>query len=105
MLKIYDVSLRVVRELQPFFGALRGCDRELWDQGRRAASSVTLNIAEGSGVRGGRRRNHYEIALGSARELRAVVDSSVAAGYTAPVSAQALDDLERIKATLINLVR
>ena len=41
----------------------------------RAADSIVLNLAEGSGQpRGDARRNHYRIALGSAAEVSAIMD-------------------------------
>lgn len=41
--------------------------KHLRDQLVRAADSVVLAIAEGSGLSGDARRHHYRIALGSAR--------------------------------------
>ena len=105
MLKIYDVSLRMLSELRPFFEALGGRDRRLEEQARAAGTSVPLNIAEGSAFRNKRRRAHYEIALGSAKELRSVVDTAMALGYVAHVSEIGRDDLEHVIAVLINLSR
>ena len=48
--------------------------KHLHDQLVRAADSVVLNIAEGSGLKGDARRNHYRIANGSAAEVAAVLD-------------------------------
>ena len=49
--------------------------KHLRDQLVRAADSIVLNIAEGSGhPPGDARRNHYRIALGSAAEVHAVMD-------------------------------
>jgi four helix bundle protein len=49
--------------------------RHLRDQLARAADSVVLNLAEGSGhPRGAARWNHYRIARGSAAEVCAVLD-------------------------------
>lgn len=47
--------------------------KHLRDQLVRAADSVVLNIAEGSGQRGDARRNFYRIALGSAAEVNAAI--------------------------------
>ena len=47
---------------------------QLKDQGTRAADSMVLNIAEGSGRRGAAGRNHLRIAHGSAAEVVAVLD-------------------------------
>ena len=46
-----------------------------------------------------------EIALGSAKELRSVVDAAIALGYVAHVSEIGRDDLEHVIAVLINLSR
>ena len=49
--------------------------KHLRDQLVRAADSMVLNIAEGSGQEpGDARRNHYRIAMGSAAEIAAVID-------------------------------
>ena len=46
MLKIYEVSLSVIRRLRTVLGAIERHDPDLARQLRRAASSVTLNVAE-----------------------------------------------------------
>ena len=71
---------------------------------RRAASSVTLNLAEGSGSQGRNRNARYFNALGSAREVRACIHVALAWSYVETVDAQLLDELERVIATLIRLV-
>lgn len=43
-------------------------------QGVEAAQSAALNVAEGRARAGQARRNHYEIALGSAAEACAALD-------------------------------
>lgn len=48
--------------------------KHLRDQIVRAADSVVLAIAEGSGLSGDARRHHYRIALGSVCEVAAIVD-------------------------------
>ena len=62
-----DVARWVVKQSFP-----RGL-ADLKNQGVRSASSVVLNIAEGSRRRGKARGNHYEIARGSAAETLAVL--------------------------------
>jgi four helix bundle protein len=68
---------RLARELAEWAArqSLPSERRHLRDQLVRAADSVVLNIAEGSGKEpGASRRNYYSIALGSAAEACAVLD-------------------------------
>ena len=104
MLKIYDVSLSVLRKLSPIVSAIGRHDSDLARQLRRAASSVTLNLAEGSGSQGRNRNARYFNALGSARETRGCVHVALASGYVEKVEPELLDEIERIIATLINIV-
>ncbi len=100
MLRIYEVALSMVRELR----GVRLRDADLSRQLRRAASSVVLNLAEGSGSRDGNRRLRYETALGSAREVGACLDVAVAWGEIGePAAVRAL--LREIVGTLIRVTR
>lgn len=105
MLDIYEVMLRVLRELRDTIRAIERNDPPLADQAKRAQASVVLNIAEGSGSIGRNQRVRYSNALGSAKELRACIDVALACGYVEGVAPSARDKLERVIATLINLVR
>ena len=53
---------------------------ELADQLRRAALSIPLDVAEGSGKEGRDASRHYGIARGSALECAAVLDALEALG-------------------------
>jgi len=86
MLKIYDVSLSVLRKLAPIVTAIERHDSDLARQLRRAASSVTLNLAEGSGSQGRNRNARYFNALGSAREVRACIHVALAWSYVEQVA-------------------
>jgi four helix bundle protein len=68
---------------------------------RRAASSVVLNIAEGSGSSGGTRRERYRNALGSAREVVACIEVARAWQY---VELDA-DILHEVIGTLVKVTR
>jgi four helix bundle protein len=68
MLRIYWVMLDAIEMMQPLIEKIRARNRSLAGQLDEASDSVPLNIAEGSGNRGGTRRERYNTALGSARE-------------------------------------
>ena len=70
-LDCYRLSVEVAR----WMGAAKfpaGC-ADLGDQGRRAARSISLNIAEAA-RQGQAGVNHFRVALGSAAEACAVLD-------------------------------
>src|SRR5579872_6893790 len=71
MLRIYDDMLDVLRAIRGAIEAIEKRDSDVARQLRRAASSVVLNIAEGSGSFGRVRTARYRTALGSgARDAR-----------------------------------
>ncbi len=104
MLRIYETAIEVIERLRPVVTQIEAHDRDLARQLRRAASSVVLNISEGSGSRGGTRRERYHNALGSARETAACLDVAAALGYVEKVDAGLLDRLDRVRATLVRNV-
>jgi len=101
MLRIYDVALKALEAMRPSVAAIEMRDRDLARQMRRAASSVVLNIAEGSGSSGGTRRERYRNALGSAREVVACIDVARTWGY-ADVDR---GSLREVIGTLVNITR
>ena len=100
MLRIYTTVLEVIRALQPVTAQIEAHDRDLARQLTRAAASVALNVSEGSGSRGGTRRERYHNALGSARETGACLDVAVALGYVESIDAALVDMLDKVRATL-----
>jgi four helix bundle protein len=104
MLSIYQVALDMTGEIHRLIGEIRVHDRKLADQLKDAWSSVVLNIAEGSGVRGGHRKQRYMTSLGSARESQGVLDYSERAGYIAPPSDRLVQGFGRIEGTLVKNV-
>ena len=104
MLRIYDLSLELVRRLKPYVDAISRCDPDLGRQLRRALTSVPLNIAEGSYARGRNRQALYQVALGSAKETGACLEVALAFGYIDCIDEQALADLDSICAVLYSLV-
>ncbi|MCA9529004.1 MAG: four helix bundle protein [Myxococcales bacterium] len=67
--------------IAPLVGRIAEHDRSLSDQLRRAAQSVTLNLAEATGHRAGNRRLRLESALGSTYETRAALRVARTWGY------------------------
>src|SRR5262245_7346014 len=65
-----EIALEVVRSLRPTLEVVRTRDARLHDEMRRAATSVCLNLAEGSRRKGQDRLHSWRIAAGSADELR-----------------------------------
>jgi len=103
MLRIYSVSLEVVRDVQPVVRKLRATDRNLADQLDRASTAVVLHLAEADGLRGGMRRVRHQTALGEAREVLACLDVSDAKGHAVPAAARAR--LDHVIGVLVKLTR
>jgi four helix bundle protein len=103
MLRVHDDMLDVIRSMRGALGAIDKRDADLARQLRRAASSVVLNIAEGSGSFGRVRTVRYRTALGSARETLACLQTAEAFGYVEPVSTKLLESMNRIIGTLVRI--
>jgi len=74
-LKAYQHALRVAALSRPLIKRLPASEHDLADQWRRAAYSVPLNIAEGTGRKGPREFCRYlSFALGSLREVEAILE-------------------------------
>lgn len=86
----YDLALHIIRGLQAPLAIVRRHDAALAKQGTNAVTSVLLNLAEGNGRDGGDRLHHFRIALGSLREVGAVLDIAAAHGWLehAPLAAE-----------------
>jgi four helix bundle protein len=103
MLSIYSDMLDVVRALRVPLGAIGRHDTDLAQQLRRAASSVVLNVAEGSGSFGRMRTARYRTALGSARETLACLEVAAAFGYVETMPAGIAQRMNRIVGTLVRV--
>jgi four helix bundle protein len=104
MLKVYTIILDVLRGLRPVVAQIESHDRDSARQLRRCASSVALNVSEGSGSRAGTRRERYQNALGSARETGACLDVALALGYVEGIDEEILARLDQVRATLFRVV-
>src|SRR5215475_122645 len=104
MLIAYQVALDLVRAIRPVVAQLRSYSPEAAEQVERAASSIVLNLAEGD-RRGGRDpRRFWDIAHGSAGEIRGALDLADAWGWQVE-SAQARALLDRELGLLWGLTR
>jgi four helix bundle protein len=103
MLRIHDVMLDAISTMRPLVRAIESHDRDLASQLRRAASSVVLNLAEGSGSFGGVRRQRYRTALGSARETMACLNVAERFGYVDAMPAGLLATMNRVVGTLVRV--
>jgi four helix bundle protein len=105
MLRIYAVAVEMCRDAGEAARAIEKCDGDLARQLRRAATSVVLNIAEGSGSFGGNRKLRYHTALGSAHEVVGCYDAAEAMRYVEPVEGEIRGRLDAIVGTLIKVLR
>jgi four helix bundle protein len=104
-----DVYQAARRFLPMAYAISRRCGRglgDLGDQLRRAALSIQLNIAEGSGQNSGNALRHYAIARGSTMECAAILDAVEDLGAMRGEDLQqARECLDRIAAMLTVMSR
>src|SRR6185295_1016127 len=81
MLAAYTVALDLIRALRPVVVQLRKHSPDAADQVERAASSIVYNIAEGSRRNGRDPKRFYDMAHGSAGEIRGALDVADAWGW------------------------
>lgn len=97
----FEVSLLLTKSLVPLVPVIAKGDADLADQLRRAATSITLNLAEGQRSLKGNKQKHYSIAHGSANEVKAAVEVALAWGWIDRDGAgEALALLDRMLALL-----
>ncbi len=105
MLKIVDDAVLLVALVRPYVQDIARGDADLARQLRKSSKSVAQNLAEGSGCSGGRRRNHYRIALGSARETEVSLRLAIADGLVEAVDPTTLDLVDKIIRVGVRLSR
>jgi len=88
-----DVYKCAVKALPLAYRFADRADSETKRQLRRAALSVNLNIAEGTGRCDDDQRQFYRIARGSALECGAVLDALQALGLVSAVETAPLEEL------------
>jgi four helix bundle protein len=103
MLSIHDVMLDAITAMRPFVREIERHDRDLGSQLKRAASSVVLNLAEGSGSFGGVRTQRYRTALGSARETMACLQVAERFGYVSAMADTLVASMNRVIGTLVRV--
>ena len=97
-----ELSLDLIRALGPVVVAIGRQDPDLARQLRRAASSVALNLGEGS-ERAGRDRTHcYRVAAGSHREVATALRVAGAWGYVGDLG-KVSEVVDRLAAILFRL--
>ena len=105
-LHIFDSAIEATEQLKPLLDVVERFDRDLGKQMRRSATSVALNIAEGSYSQGKNRNARLYNALGSAKETCAALKVSVAWGYLEPAQIEKCYSLyDMIVATLYKSVK
>jgi len=81
MLVAYTVALDLIRALRPVVAQLRAHSPDAADQVERAASSIVHNLAEGSRRNGRDPKRFFDMAHGSAGEIRGALDVADAWGW------------------------
>jgi four helix bundle protein len=104
MLVAYTVALDLIRSLRPVVAQLRAHSPEAADQVERAASSIVHNLAEGCRRNGRDPRRFFDMAHGSAGEIRGALDVADAWGWQVD-GEQARALLDRELALLFGLTR
>ena len=99
-----DVYRCAVELLPKAYSIAESLDGEMASQLRRAALSINLNIAEGTGRFDRDQRKFLVTARGSALECAAVLDAMYSLGVNAPQAAEADSLLVRIVSMLTKMI-
>jgi four helix bundle protein len=104
MLAAYSIALDLIRSLRPVVAQLRKYSPDAADQVERAASSIVYNLAERSRRNGRDPKRFFDMAHGSAGEIRGALDVADAWGWQVD-SAQARALLDQELGLLYGLCR
>ena len=88
---VQEKALQVAAGMRELLALVRKHDKALFEQMRRAMSSVVLNLAEADGNDGGTARARFASACGSAKEVRAALHVASDWGYLEAARASELD--------------
>ena len=100
------LSLDLIHLLRPVVATLRDRRAKLADQLERAATSVSLNVAEAGGRAGRDRVRVLRIAVGEAREVKAALAVARGWGYLDDATLAPVQQLaDRLVSVLFGLVR
>jgi four helix bundle protein len=102
-LKIYAVTLELVRRLSPLVARLRLRSPALADQMERALISIPLNTAEGAYSRGKNRQARFHSAAASAREVVACYETAHAFGWVSEIEPELAALFNQVIGTLVRL--
>ena len=103
MLRIYPVCIELAKRVAGLAEQIKEQDPDQARQLRRSIVSVVLNVAEGSGLRGGNRRLRYLTALGSARESLANLECASAIGYLTSIDFELREMFRHVIGTLVKV--
>jgi four helix bundle protein len=81
MLVAQSITNDLIRSLRPVVAELRRQDGDLASQITRAATSVALNLAEGTRRTARDKRRVYRIAAAEAQEVKMALETIAAWGY------------------------
>jgi len=101
----HELALRAAARVFGLVEKTHKSSHDLADQARRAAASVPLNLAEGSGRVGKDRLHFFRIAYGSLRETDTAIRLLLEIGAVEPRGAiEALAVLDRVGALIWKLM-
>ena len=106
MFEALDTAEQMIQALSGPVRELRSRDVDLYRQIKRAANSVSMNLAEGRRRTGKDRLHLWRVAAGSAAEVRSALHNSVAWGdLEAERIRDALELLDRVIAMTWRMTR